>query len=136
MFKTRYLVVCAILMAATCAAGAEDKKPVGDQQAECLALLQSDAPAAEKTLACKRLAIYGGKEAVPALAPLLADEQLASWARIALQTIPDPAAEDALRQALGKLQGRLLIGVIMRVAKVPWLISSLMAVLVSTGLMS
>jgi HEAT repeat protein len=62
------------------------------------------------------LAIYGGREAVPALAPLLADEQLASWARIALQTIPDPAAEDALRQAMGKLQGRLLIGVINSIA--------------------
>ena len=93
-----------------------DKKPAGDQEAQCLAVLRSDAPAAEKGLACKRLALYGGKEAVPALAPLLADEQLASWARIALQTIPDPAAADALRQALGKVQGRLLIGVINSIA--------------------
>ena len=125
MFRTRYSALSNILIAAagflmtaaqTSAAGAENKKPSGDQQAECLALLQSDAPAAEKALACKRLAIYGGKEAVPALASLLADEQLASWARIALQTIPDPAAEDALRQALGKLQGRLLIGVINSIA--------------------
>ena len=125
MFRTRYSALSNILIAAagilmtaaqTSAAGAENKKPSSDQQAECLALLRSDAPAAEKALACKRLAIYGGKEAVSALASLLADEQLASWARIALQTIPEPAAEDALRQALGKLQGRLLIGVINSIA--------------------
>jgi HEAT repeat protein len=117
--------MCTILIAAagllmtvapTCAAGADAKKPPADQEAKYLAVLRSDAPAAEKALACKRLAIYGGKAAVPAVAPLLADEQLASWARIALQTIPDPAAEDALRQALDKLQGRLLIGVINSIA--------------------
>jgi HEAT repeat protein len=33
-----------------------------------------------------------------------------------LQAIPDPAAEDALRQALSNLQGRLLIGVINSIA--------------------
>ena len=125
MFRTRYFTVCAVLIAAagflmtvaqTCAVGAEDKKPADDQEAKYLAVLRSDAPAAEKALACKGLAIYGGKDAVPALAPLLADEQLASWARIALQTIPDAAAEDALRQAMGKLRGKLLIGVINSIA--------------------
>ena len=105
-----------ITVAQTCAAGADEKKTAGDQEAKYLAVLRSDAPAAEKALACKGLAIYGGKDAAPALAPLLADEQLASWARIALQAIPDQAAEEALRQALGKLQGRLLIGVINSVA--------------------
>ena len=115
MFRTRYSAIFAILIAAAAqsfAAGAADKKPAGDPQAKLIAVLRSDAPPAEKALACKRLAICGGKDAVPALAPLLADEKLASWARIALQTIPDPAAEDALRQAMGKLQGKLLIGVI------------------------
>jgi HEAT repeat protein len=77
-----------------------------------VSLLQSNAPPAEKALACKQLAIYGTKQAVPALAPLLADPRLASWARIALEAIPDPAADAALRRALGKLQGNLLIGVI------------------------
>ncbi|MHC4403500.1 MAG: HEAT repeat domain-containing protein [Planctomycetota bacterium] len=125
MFRTRHFAVCAVFVAAagflmtvaqTCAAGADDKKPADDQEAKYLAVLQSDAPAAEKALACKKLAIYGGKDAVPSLAPLLEDEQLASWARIALQAIPDPAADDALRQAMGKLQGRLLIGVINSIA--------------------
>jgi HEAT repeat protein len=77
-----------------------------------ISLLQSKAPPAEKALACKQLAIYGTKDAVPALAPLLSDPHLASWARIALEVIPDPAADAALRRAMGKLQGNLLVGVI------------------------
>jgi HEAT repeat protein len=81
-------------------------------EAELIAILKSDAPPAEKAITCKRLAIYGGKDAVPLLAPLLADEHLASWARIALEAIPDSAAESALLDSLGKLKGKLLIGVI------------------------
>jgi len=80
--------------------------------AKLLALLRSDAPPAEKAIACKHLAICGGKDAVPALASLLADEKLASWARIALEAIPDKAADDALRDAVGKLNSKLLVGVI------------------------
>lgn len=80
--------------------------------AKAMAVLRSDAPPSEKALACKSLAIYGNKEAVPLLAPLLGDEQLASWARIALEAIPNPACDAALRDALGKLNGKLLIGVI------------------------
>jgi hypothetical protein len=40
--------------------------------------------------------------AVPALAALLTDEQLAAWARIALEAIPDPAADQALREAAAR----------------------------------
>ena len=75
-------------------------------------LLQSNAPPAEKAITCKKLAVYGTAQAVPALAPLLADPELSSWARIALEAIPDPAADAALRDAMSKLDGRLLIGVI------------------------
>ena len=58
------------------------------------------------------MAIYGDKQAVPALAALLPDAELASWARIALEAIPDSAAGEALRQSLGQLQGDLLVGAI------------------------
>ncbi|MHC4632752.1 MAG: HEAT repeat domain-containing protein, partial [Planctomycetota bacterium] len=64
----------------------------------------------------KKLAIYGTEQSIPALAPLLADKELASWARIALEAIPGTAADTALRNALGKLQGRLLVGVINSIA--------------------
>ncbi len=45
-------------------------------------------------------------------AALLADEKLGTYARFGLEPIPDPSVDDALRSALGKLQGRLLVGVI------------------------
>ena len=90
--------------AGVCAAEAT-KTAAAEKQRQLIAVLQSDAPAAEKAITCKQLAVYGTKDAVPALAPLLADEELASWARIALEAIPDPAADEALREAMGKLQG-------------------------------
>lgn len=83
-----------------------------EKEAPLIAILESNAPPAEKAIPCKQLAIYGSEAAVPALAPLLRDPELASWARIALEAIPGPAADAALRQALGQVEGRLLIGVI------------------------
>jgi len=80
--------------------------------AEMLAVLKSDAPAAAKITACRQLAARGGPEAIPELADLLADEKLAHLARLALEPMPDPAAGDALRDALPKLKGQLLVGVI------------------------
>src|ERR1035437_7463411 len=91
---------------------ADNQSSPAEKESALISLLKSDAPAAEKAITCKRLAIYGTKDAVPVLAPLLADPQLASWARIALEAIPDAAAAGALREALGKLQGRLLTGAI------------------------
>jgi len=62
--------------------------------------------------ACQRLAVVGDRSAVAALAPLLTDVRLSSYARFALEPLPDPAADDALRGALGKVKGTLLAGVI------------------------
>ena len=118
MLKTRYskisftLVVAAGVMLARLAPAADEAKAAEDPQRQLISVLQSDAPAADKAITCKRLAVHGTADAVPALAPLLADEQLASWARIPLEVIPGPAADEALRQAMGKLKGRLLVGVI------------------------
>jgi HEAT repeat protein len=84
---------------------AEDEKPL-------IKILTSDAPKAEKAITCKKLAVFGSKDAVPALSPLLEDEQLCSWARIALEAIPGEEASTALRDALAKVEGRQLIGVI------------------------
>jgi HEAT repeat protein len=83
-----------------------------EKEAELLALLQSEAPAAEKAIACKNLAIYGSGKAVPELAKLLGNEQLSSWSRIALEAIPGSEADDALRKATESLQGKLLVGTI------------------------
>ena len=59
-----------------------------------------------------RLSLVGTKDSVAPLAALLGDEKLSHLARYGLEPIPDPAVDDALRDALGKLKGRPLIGVI------------------------
>lgn len=79
---------------------------------ELIATLKSDASQKDKADACRELARVGTKEAVPVLASLLADEKLAHMARYALEPIPDPAVDEALRAALGRLKGRRLVGVI------------------------
>ena len=99
------LALAAALLAATPAASIA-------QEAELIAVLKSDAPQKEKADACRELARVATKEAVPTLAGLLGDEKLSHMARNALEPIPDPSVDAALRDALGKLKGRPLMGVI------------------------
>lgn len=82
------------------------------QEAELLAVLRSDATLQEKSAACRQLARVATKEAVPTLAVLLGDEKLSHMARYALEGIRDPSVDDALRDALGKVQGQPRLGVI------------------------
>jgi len=105
-------VALSLFLTVAPAQAASSPKGAADKQREFIAVLQRDSAPADKAMACKQLAIYGTGEAVPALAPLLSDEHLASWARIALEAIPGPAPDRALRQALTRLRGNLLIGVI------------------------
>jgi HEAT repeat protein len=109
---TIFVVAAATVASAALAANAGNKITSAELERPLIGVLQSNAPPQEKALVCKKLAICGNQEAVPALAALLADEKLAAWARIALEAIPALAAGDALREAAGKLQGRLLVGVI------------------------
>ena len=83
-----------------------------DKEADLIGVLKSNAPAADKAIACKRLAIYGTAAAAPELAKLLPDESLSSWARIALEVIPGSQADEALRNATASLNGKLLVGTI------------------------
>jgi HEAT repeat protein len=104
------LLACAL--AVNAAAAFDGPAPSPELEQELVAILRSDAPGAEKAIACKKLSIHGSDAAVPDLARLLPDEQLSSWARIALEAIPGDAADDALRTAAKSLEGRLLIGTI------------------------
>lgn len=97
---------------ATTVSAAENAASSAEQEQKLLAVLRSDAPAAEKAMACKNLAIYGSSEAVPELAKLLPNAHLSSWSRIALEVIPGTAADAALRDAADSLDGVLLIGMI------------------------
>jgi hypothetical protein len=58
-----------------------------------------------KEFVCRMLALVGSEACVDAVAPLLADEQLSHFARIALAPIPGKKADTALRAALPKLSG-------------------------------
>lgn len=92
---------------------AQQPTPLITQSAEqCIAVLKSDASLKEKADACRQLAVIGNRDAVPALAALLSDEKLNHMARYALEPIPDPAVDVALREALPNLEGRPLVGVI------------------------
>lgn len=71
----------------------------------------------QKAKACQRIGEQGAKEAIPALSALLNDEHLSVYARYGLEPIKDPAADDALRSALGKLKGVRLVGVINSINK-------------------
>jgi HEAT repeat protein len=66
----------------------------------------------QKAIACKRLSITGGREAVQPMAALLSDPKLACYARFGMEPNPDPSVDDAFRAALPKLKGRLQVGVI------------------------
>lgn len=116
MNSTRQSIRVFVALLATCVAMAAVARAADEQSAvkekELIEKLRSDSPAAEKAIACKQLAVYGSKDAVPELAHLLADEQLASWSRIALEAIPGSEAGEALRKAIDSLKGRLLVGTI------------------------
>ena len=87
--------------------------PRQEEVRQLIAKLQSaDSAQHDKVVACHRLAVIGTKEAVPALAALLTDEKMAHYTRHALEPMPDPAAAAALRDALGRTRGQLLVGVI------------------------
>ncbi len=86
---------------------------MGMASADLVAILDdSDATEFAKAKACQRLALIGDDDAVPALAGLLSDVRLSHYARTALEPMPPGEADQALRDALGKLQGNLLVGVI------------------------
>ena len=70
-----------------------------------------------KAKACVRVGELGAKEAVPVLSTLLTDSHLSAYARYGLEPISDASADDALRAALPKLKGDLLIGVVNSIGK-------------------
>ena len=105
-------LLAALLLPAAALAGEEAQPPAKLDEAKLIAVLKSDAPQFEKAEACRLLQRCATKEAVPALAALLADEKLSHMARYALEPLTDPSAAEALRAALGKVKGRLLAGVV------------------------
>ncbi len=122
MYKTQkigfYWLVFTAVLGTWFTGGTNVQAQIGEAPSEpdLIAILQSDAPDGDKAVACKQLAVFGSAQAVPELAKRLSDPQLASWARIALEAIPGAESDAALRDSLGVLEGRLLVGAINSVA--------------------
>jgi len=114
MSKVR--LVTMLVIALSFAAGALWAQEYGPQSkeeaAKQLAVVKSDADLHDKAEACRILSVIGGPEVVADLAAMLGDEKLSHMIRYALEPIPGPAVDDAFRDALGKLKGMSLVGVI------------------------
>lgn len=108
------LFASAFVWAGTAALG-QNPPPPPPSESTLLEVLRSDAPLQRKADTCRQLGMVGTRAAVPALAGLLNDDSLEHWARYALEQIPDPAAAQAIRDAVPKLKGRHLAGALMSV---------------------
>ena len=111
--KIKYMLIIALLLASGVQTFGQTVVPATKEQVDKLvAVLKSNAQIKEKFDACRLLSIVGTKDAIAPLVALLGDEQLSHMARYGLEPIPEVAVDDAFRNALGKLKGRPLIGVI------------------------
>ena len=81
-----------------------------------VAYLGSSYSPVTRSFVCRQLVLIGSAASVPAVTPLILDEELSVHARNALERIPGPESEKALRDALGQAKGRTRIGVINSVA--------------------
>lgn len=87
-------------------------------ETKLLGLLQAgEATFAAKQFALRQLRQVGSAKCVGAVAPLLTDEKLSHMARYALQALPAPEVDDALRAALDKVSGNLKIGLVGSIAQ-------------------
>jgi len=77
-----------------------------------IAFLKSDATPGGKDFICKQLSVMGTEASVPALVEILGDPKMAELGRYALERIPGPAVDRALRASLAKSAGRTRIGII------------------------
>jgi HEAT repeat protein len=114
MLKSRIhiILIIALLLTGAVRLSAQTVPPKADEGKLIAVLKSSDATHKEKVDACRGLALIATDKAVAPLAALLGDEQFSHMARYALETIKDPAVDEAFRDALGKLKGMPLVGVI------------------------
>jgi len=101
MFETQYHFAQAAVAATN-----------GQEETLINTLKSSEASLKDKVDACRQLARIGTEKAVPVLAGLLGEDKLSHMARYAMETLPHPSVDKVLREALTKLKGRHLVGVI------------------------
>jgi HEAT repeat protein len=112
MMKTRSTLLLIGLLSAPFlgAAFAASADPAKSRQ--LVTVVQSSPDLAERARALQQLALVATPDSIPAVLPLLDHAQLGQYARDVLEVMPDPAAADALRAALSRLQGPALIGAV------------------------
>jgi len=110
--KIHIILIIALLLAGAVRLSAQTVPPKADEGKLIAVIKSSDATHKEKVDACRGLALIATDKAIAPLVALLSDEKLSHMARYALETIKDPAVDEAFRDALGKLKGMPLVGVI------------------------
>lgn len=95
---------------AVAAASLNDPPAQTRLEQQLVALLRPGASVVAREYICSKLALIGSERSVPALRQLLADTQLATAARNALEALPSPLAAQALGESLPELQGLLKVG--------------------------
>jgi HEAT repeat protein len=90
-----------------------NKDEMAKQEKSLLGLLDSpDTTRAGKDFVCRQLSIIGSEQSVPVLAKMLTNDEYSDMARYALERIPGPAVDAALRDALPAASGRPKVGII------------------------
>ncbi|MBN2593638.1 MAG: HEAT repeat domain-containing protein [Sedimentisphaerales bacterium] len=110
--KIHIILIITLMLAGTARMSAQTVPPATDEDKLIAVIQSSDATHKEKVDACRGLALIGTEKSIAPLVALLGDEKLSHMARYALETIKDPAVDEVLRDALGKLRGTPLVGVI------------------------
>jgi len=83
-----------------------------DIEKRFIAFLKSDASIAGKGFVCRELSLMGSEASVPVLSGMLAQPKTADIARFALERMPGPGVNQALRAALAKSTDKTRIGII------------------------
>lgn len=107
-----WLVAVVVMLAVHSAVGQQNVYRPEEEPKLLETLRDPAAPLFEKAMACKKLAVIGTAKAVETLGALLDDPQLSHYARFALEPIPSPEVDRVLREAAGRVRGRLLAGVL------------------------
>jgi HEAT repeat protein len=85
----------------------------GEVEGALIGLLGDASSYEAKRFACQQLAIIGSERSVPALTPLLKDQQTVGIACYALVASPSPTAGEALRSALAGASGLVRVQILL-----------------------
>lgn len=118
LFTTSLLALAVAALFAAATAYAQDLQALitTDDEAALIETIQKPGDAPQdilvKNVACKRLAVIGTENAIPALVAMLPNEKLNFNARFALEAMPFESVDAALAKAAKELTGSQLVGVI------------------------